>query len=40
LLVKNIDNTDGELHLNIQADELDRYIGKAYTEADLRALLK
>jgi predicted ABC-type ATPase len=39
LLVKNIDNTDGSLYLNIQAEELDRYIGKVYTEADLKTLL-
>jgi predicted ABC-type ATPase len=40
LIVKNIDNTDGELHLNIQAEELDRYIGKAYTEDELKTLLQ
>jgi predicted ABC-type ATPase len=35
LLVKNIDNTDDKPYLNIQASELDQYIGKAYTEGDL-----
>ena len=39
LLVKNIDNTDSQLKLNIQAEELDRYVGQAYTEADLKTLL-
>jgi predicted ABC-type ATPase len=35
LLVKNIDNTDGKLYLNIQATELDQHVGMAYTKADL-----
>ena len=40
LLVKNIDNTDGELYLNIQAEQLDHHIGRAYTEDELRTLLQ
>lgn len=40
LLTKNIDNTDGQLQLNIQSGELDAYIGEAYTADELsRALL-
>jgi dephospho-CoA kinase len=39
LLVKNIDNTTGKPYLNIQAAELDPYIGKTYTEAELNLLL-
>ncbi len=39
LLVKNIDNSDGQLQLNIKAQELDRYIGAVYTENDLEKLL-
>ena len=39
LLIKNIDNTDGQLYLNIQANELDPYLGKAYTEESLPTLL-
>ncbi len=39
LLVKNIDNTDGELFLNIQANDLDHRIGQVYTEGELRGLL-
>jgi UDP-N-acetylglucosamine kinase len=39
LLVKNIDNTDGQLHINIQGEELDRYIGHTYTAEELQSLL-
>lgn len=39
LLVKNIDNVDQELRLNMQGSELDRFIGSKYTEDDLASLL-
>ena len=39
LLVKNTDNTDGRLQLNIQADQLDPYIGRAYTAEELDRIL-
>lgn len=39
LLVKNVDNTDGALYLNIQAAELDHYIGTTYTQDTLDQLL-
>lgn len=39
LLVKNTDNTDGQLELNIQGEELDRYIGRTYTAEELSSLL-
>lgn len=40
LLIKNIDNTAGDLKLNISAEELDRYLGNGYTEDELNNLLK
>ena len=39
LLVKNIDNSDGQLQLNIQDNELDRYIGQTYTVDNLSQVL-
>ncbi len=39
LLIKNIDNSNSQLHLNIKSEELDRYIGRAYTEDELRISL-
>ncbi len=39
LLVKNINNTDGKLYLNVQAHELDPYIGSTYTSEDLGRVL-
>ncbi len=35
LLIKNLDNTDGELYLNIQADELDYRIKSTYSKEEL-----
>jgi len=40
LLIKNIDKTDGEFKLNIQANELDRYLNDGYTENKLNELIK
>jgi len=39
LLIKNTDNTDGELYLNIQGDELDYRIKNTYTKEELRETL-
>lgn len=39
LLVKNIDNSEGELQLNVQSDELDRYIARSYTAEELATIL-
>ena len=39
LLIKNMDNTDADLRLNIQSDELDRYIGRTYTSDELSRVL-
>ncbi len=39
LLIKNTDNTNGELYLNIRADELDYKIKNTYTKEDLRKIL-
>ena len=39
LLIKNTDNTDGELYLNIQADELDYRIKTTYTKEELERML-
>lgn len=39
ILIKNIDNTDGKFYLNIQYDELDRYLGGSYTEDQLKVLI-
>ncbi len=39
LLIKNLNNTDGTLHLNIQSEELDRYTAPAYTQEELDKLL-
>ena len=39
LLIKNMDNTDGRMQLNIQHDQLDPYIGHSYTAEDLDGIL-
>lgn len=39
LLIKNIDNTNGKLYLNIQANELDSYLKGTYTEETLIDIL-
>lgn len=39
LLIKNIDNTDGRMQLNIQQDQLDPYIGQSYTSEELDQIL-
>ena len=39
LLVKNLDNGDQTTRLNIQHNDLDPYIGSAYTEEQLKELL-
>jgi predicted ABC-type ATPase len=39
LLIKNIDNSDGQLQFNIKVNELDVYLGKTYTEENLSDLL-
>ncbi len=39
LLIKNLDNTNGELYLNINADELDYRIKSTYTKEELRKIL-
>lgn len=39
LLVKNTDNTNGRLYINIKSGELDSLVGEHYTEEDLIKLL-
>jgi predicted ABC-type ATPase len=39
LLIKKVDNSNGEIHLNIQAAELDPYLGTDYTEESLQQIL-
>lgn len=39
LLIKNLDNADQKMRLNIRHNELDPYIGSAYTEEQLNQLL-
>ncbi|MEK7180062.1 MAG: zeta toxin family protein [Patescibacteria group bacterium] len=40
LLTKNLDNTDGDIRLNISTKELDRYLGTGYTKDELNNLLE
>ena len=39
LLIKNTDNTDGRMQLNIPHDQLDPYMGQDYTEEELNRIL-
>lgn len=39
MLIKNVDNSNGKLYLNIQAAELDRFLGAPYTQDKLEKIL-